>query len=97
MQLKILKRKMYNLRHHYRKEGIAYRWTSAGERFLDIGAGGEALCESMKEKYKEVYRCDISDEKVKNLKNKGINAFKIDLNKRVLPENFPLKSLAHIF
>ncbi len=85
--MKNLKRKMYDLPNHWGREGITYRWMGAGERFLDVGAGSGVLCEFMKEKYKEVYGCDISDEAVKNLKDKGINAFKIDLNN----EDFPFE------
>lgn len=78
---------MYDLPNHWGREGCAYRMLGNGNRYLDVGAGSGVLCIFMKNKYKEVYGCDISDEVVKNLRDKNINAFKIDLNN----EDFPFE------
>jgi len=56
-----------------------------GERLLDIGCGDGTLGHFAKNKYKEVYGIDISEEALRIAEKRGIIVKKVNLNEEKLP------------
>lgn len=64
---------------------IALKLLDKGERLLDIGCGDGTLGYFAKNKYKEVYGVDISEEALKIAEKRGIIVKKVNLNEEKLP------------
>ena len=64
---------------------IALKLLDKGDRLLDIGCGDGTLGYFAKNKYKEVYGVDISEEALKIAKKRDIIVEKVNLNEEKLP------------
>ncbi|RLG93988.1 hypothetical protein DRO29_07040 [Candidatus Bathyarchaeota archaeon] len=64
---------------------VALKLLDKGERLLDIGCGDGTLGYFAKNKYKEVYGVDISEEALKIAEKRGIIVEKVNLNEEKLP------------
>ena len=66
---------------------VAKRLLSEGERILDIGCwGGESTVKmGVFQKFRKVYAVDLPIESVNKAKERGMKAFRVDLNKEKLP------------
>jgi len=64
---------------------VALKLLDKGDRLLDIGCGDGTLGYFAKNKYKEVYGVDISEEALKIAEKRGIIVEKVNLNEEKLP------------
>lgn len=64
---------------------LALKLLDSGDRFLDIGCGAGTLCHAVKDRFKDIYGVDISENALDIAKKYCTNTSKVNLNVERLP------------